>query len=77
MGILMGKRDYKTWAYYDENDQFMFAAEQKFEPKIGTRVRSDGVDYMIWYIEDGRGVHNVRLEKMIDPIQEATAARQG
>ena len=54
----------KTWTYFDENDQYLFMAESiaKWEPKIGSKVRVDGVDYSIWYIEDGRGVHNIRLE---------------
>lgn len=55
----------KTWTYYDENDDYLFMAEMvaKWSPTIGMKVKVDGVDYSIWYVEDGRDAHNIRLER--------------
>lgn len=56
----------KTWTYFDENDEYLFMAETpvKWSPFVGMRVKVDGVAYSIWYIEDGRKAHNIRLERM-------------
>lgn len=55
----------KTWTFFDENDNYLFMAEElaKWKPTIGHIVRVGGVNYSIWYIEDGKGVHNVRMER--------------
>lgn len=59
---MSGRR--KTWAFFDENDKYLFMTEEvaKWDPKIGTKVQVNGVDYSVWYIEYGKGGNKIRLE---------------
>jgi hypothetical protein len=63
----MSRRDYKLWRFWLD-DGSSFSADVKGGVSVGTRVKGlDGEDYHVWYVEEGRGVRNARLESATQP----------
>ncbi len=58
------KKEKIEWSYWLGDPPVMIVKTTK-RPRIGARIMSaGGTEWEVWYIEEGAGAHNARLEKV-------------